>query len=52
VGTESDLEGWLLNGAGDEAVIQNEVSRLTSWHFSGLINGIEKISTRVPGAAL
>ena len=52
VGTDNDLAEWLLNRAGDEAVIPIEVAWLTSWDFSGRMNGIEKISTRVPGAAL
>jgi hypothetical protein len=52
VGTDNDLAEWLLNRAGDEAVIPIEVAWLTSWDFSGRMNGIEKISTRVPGPAL
>lgn len=50
--TDSVLAHWLLNRNGSEAVIEVEISWLTSWDFSGRMEGIEKISKRFPDAAL
>lgn len=51
-GTDSDLAQWLLSRSGSEAVIQIEVTWLTSWDFSGRMKSIEKISTRLPDQTL
>lgn len=50
--TDSDLAQWLLNRSGSEAVIQIDISWLTSWDFSDRMQSIEKISARLPGLAL
>ena len=51
-GTDNKLARWLLNRQGTEALIEVEISWLTSWDFSGRMNSIEKISARLPGAVL
>ena len=51
-GTDNDLAQWLLARSGAEAVIQIEVTWLTSWDFSDRMEGIERISSRLPGLDL
>lgn len=50
--TESGLSQWLLDRADNETVIEIEIEWLTSWDFSDRMKGIEKVGTRIPGAAL
>ena len=51
-GTDNPLAQWLLNRAVTEAVIEIEISWLTSWDFSDRMASIEKISTRLPDVGL
>jgi len=51
-GTDNPLAQWLLNRTVAEAVIEIEITWLTSWDFSDRMTGIEKISARLPGVAL
>jgi hypothetical protein len=51
-GTESQLAEWLLNRSGPEALIEIEISWLTSWDFSGRMGDIEPIAVRSPDVRL
>ena len=51
-GTDNKLARWLLNREGTEALIEVEISWLTSWDFSARMESIEKNSSRLPGALL
>ena len=51
-GTDSQLADWLLNRPGPEALIEIEISWLTSWDFSGRMEGIERIADRSPDVRL
>ena len=50
--TDNNLSKWLLNRRGAEALIEVEVGWITSWDFNNRMDGIEKISSRVPDAEL
>ena len=51
-GTDSQLADWLLNRPGVEALVEIEISWLTSWDFSGRMGDIEKIAVRLPNVRL
>ena len=51
-GTDNQLASWLLNREGPEALIEIEISWLTSWDFSGRMGDIERIATRSPDLQL
>ena len=51
-GTDSRLADWLLNRPGEEALIEIEISWLTSWDFTGRMGDIERIALRSPGVRL
>jgi nitroimidazol reductase NimA-like FMN-containing flavoprotein (pyridoxamine 5'-phosphate oxidase superfamily) len=51
-GTDSQLANWLLNRKGPEALIEIQISWLTSWDFSGRMGDIEQIASRSPGTRL
>ena len=51
-GTDNPLAQWLLSRDVSEAVIEIDVTWLTSWDFSDRMATIEKISARLPGSAL
>ena len=51
-GTDNALAEWLLGRTSAEAIIEIELSWLTSWDFSDRMDRIEKISSRLPGAML
>ena len=51
-GTDSQLASWLLNRKGPEALIEVDISWLTSWDFSGRMGDIEQIASRSPGTRL
>lgn len=50
--TNNALAHWLLNRDGSESLIEVRIDWLTSWDFSERMAGIEKISKRLPDAAL
>lgn len=50
--TNNALAETLLSRSKAEAIIEIEPTWLTSWDFSGRMDGIEKIASRVPGVAL
>jgi nitroimidazol reductase NimA-like FMN-containing flavoprotein (pyridoxamine 5'-phosphate oxidase superfamily) len=51
-GTENSLASWLLNRDGPEALIEIEISWLTSWDFSSRMGDIEQIAARSPDVQL
>lgn len=51
-GTDNRLADWLLNRSGPEALIEIEISWLTSWDFSGRMGDIEQIAARSPSVRL
>ena len=51
-GTDNRLAEWLLNRSGPEALIEVEVSWLTSWDFTERMGDIERIADRSPNARL
>ncbi len=51
-GTNNELARWLLARTETEALVEIEISWLTSWDFSDRMRSIEKISARLPGGAL
>lgn len=51
-GTDSQLAEWLLKRPGPEALIEIEISWLTSWDFSGRMGDLEQIADRSPGLRL
>ena len=50
--TDNALAEWLLGRSSAEAIIEIELSWLTSWDFSERMDRIAKISSRLPGAVL
>ncbi len=51
-GTDSDLARWLLDRPGPEALVEIEISWLTSWDFTGRMVDLERIAERSPGVRL
>jgi len=51
-GTANTLAESLLSRANEEAIIEIEITWLTSWDFSESMERIEKIGSRLPGAPL
>jgi nitroimidazol reductase NimA-like FMN-containing flavoprotein (pyridoxamine 5'-phosphate oxidase superfamily) len=51
-GTDSQLADWLLNRPGPEALIEIEISWLTSWDFSGRMGDIQPLAVRSPKVRL
>ena len=51
-GTDSQLAAWLLSRPGPEALIEIDISWLTSWDFSGRMGDIEPIAVRLPNVRL
>lgn len=51
-GTDNPLAKGLLGRSNAEAIIEIDLTWLTSWDFSNRMDGIEKISSRLPGTSL
>ena len=51
-GTDSRLAQWLLNRDRQEALIEIEITRLTSWDCSGRMEDVEKMGGRSPDKRL
>jgi nitroimidazol reductase NimA-like FMN-containing flavoprotein (pyridoxamine 5'-phosphate oxidase superfamily) len=47
-GTDNTLARWLLNRKGPEALIEIQLTWLTSWDFSERMHDVEKIAARFP----
>ena len=50
--SNNSFSQWLLNRRGDEAIIQVDITWLTSWDFSKRMESIPKIAVRQPDATL
>ncbi len=51
-GVDNQLARWLLNRPGPEALIEIEITWLTSWDFTDRMEDIESIARRTPDARL
>ena len=51
-GTDNQLASWLLNRPHPEALIEIEISWLTSWDFTGRMEDIDRIAARAPDVRL